>query len=246
MREYTIILPVLNEKDNIIKLIDIISTIFDKHNYEIIVINDSSEDGTTEILEQFKKNKKNFKHVLRNKKRSLVDSLNEAIEISKYRFLIWMDCDFSHPPENLKEIFKNIEENKFLSFSRFLNGSKRHYEIDQNSKKYFIDDMSYFLNMLCNFFLYKEFTDYTSGFICIDKKIMPEKLKGYYGDYYINLVCHVIRNKYKFVELPYIEYQRLSGESKTLSNKFDFIIKCFFYFLVVLKNYLKKIKNKIL
>ena len=100
--------------------------------------------------------------------------------------------------------------------------------------------------MLCYFFLYKGFTDYTSGFICIDKKIMPKKLKGYYGDYYINLVCHVIRNKYKFVELPYTEYQRLSGESKTLSNKFDFIIKCIFYFLVVLKNYLKKIKNKIL
>ena len=54
MSNYTIILPVLNEKDNILKLIIELEKIFINCNYEIIVVDDSSTDGTTQLLNDLK------------------------------------------------------------------------------------------------------------------------------------------------------------------------------------------------
>ena len=50
---FSIILPTLNEKGHIIDLINQISDIckYQKINYEIIVVDDSSTDGTFEIVE---------------------------------------------------------------------------------------------------------------------------------------------------------------------------------------------------
>ena len=54
---FSVILPTLNEKGHILKLIEEISNIFEinKINYEIIVVDDNSDDGTYEIVENFKK-----------------------------------------------------------------------------------------------------------------------------------------------------------------------------------------------
>ena len=54
---FSVILPTLNEKGHILKLIDEISNIFDrkKIKYEIIIVDDDSKDGTYEIVESYKK-----------------------------------------------------------------------------------------------------------------------------------------------------------------------------------------------
>ncbi len=144
MSNYTIILPVLNEKDNILKLIIELEKIFINCNYEIIVVDDSSTDGTTQLLNDLKVKKNFFKHILRNKKKNLVDSLNEGISEAKFNKIIWMDCDFSHPPKSLKKIFNYVDKYKMISFSRFNKNSKRYFELDHNQNKYFIDNLSFF------------------------------------------------------------------------------------------------------
>ena len=52
-----------------------------------------------------------------------------------------------------------------------------------------IDQLSILLNKICNLVLFEEFTDYTSGYILINKEFLDTiELKGYYGDYFINLL----------------------------------------------------------
>ena len=55
-------------------------------------------------------------------------------------------------------------------------------------------------------------------------------LKGYYGDYFIVLIAKCKALKKNILEIPFIEKDRASGNSKTTGNKFDLIIKCFLFY----------------
>ena len=240
---YSVILPTLNEVGHINSLIEDISNIFEKFNidYEIIIVDDNSEDGT--VKEVLKIINSRIKIHLRKKKRNLVDSLNEGIGISKKKNIIWMDADYSHPPYYIEQFIKLKDRNNFdiIVCSRFLKDSVRYYDI-HNKKKAGIDLLSNFLNNICKIFLFSDFTDYTSGFICIKKEVIKNfKLKGYYGDYFINLIVNCKIGGYNILEIPFKEAKRASGNSKTTSSKLNLVIKCYFYFTALSKSIFQKI-----
>jgi dolichol-phosphate mannosyltransferase len=241
---YSVILPTLNEAGHIKSLISDISKNFYNSEtlFEIIVVDDSSSDGTVESLRAM--DQKNLTiHTRVNKKKSLVNSLNEGIAIAKFENIIWMDADYSHPPEYIMD-FININKKDNLDLvvcSRFLQESKRYFE-NADSKPATIDLLSIVLNKACKFLLFKDFTDYTSGYICIKSKIIKNFiLKGYYGDYFIILIAKCKSQNKKILEIPFIEKERASGTSKTTGSKFNLIIKCFFYIVALCKSFFIKI-----
>ena len=104
---YSIILPTLNEAGHINFLVKDIANIFEKFNieYEIIIVDDNSEDGTIEELSKIK-NSRIIIHLRKDKKKSLVESLNEGIKIANNENIIWMDADYSHPPNYIEQFIK--------------------------------------------------------------------------------------------------------------------------------------------
>ena len=129
-----------------------------------------------------------------------------------------------------------------IFFSRFLKESKRYFQSEKYSAQT-IDKLSIYLNKLCNFFLYKDLFDYTSGYVLVKKSFLKNhKLRGYYGDYFIKLLVDAKLNNLKIIELPFIELDRRSGKSKTTSNKIDLIIKCLFYLIAIKINFFRKFK----
>ena len=73
---YSVILPTLNEKNHIINLIEEISKIFilNKKNYEIIIVDDNSSDGTIDVIKDYVKEKNNIKLFVRfNQKKNLLN-----------------------------------------------------------------------------------------------------------------------------------------------------------------------------
>jgi len=191
--DYSIILPTLNEAGHIKDLISEINNIFILHklNFEIIIIDDNSTDGTVELIRNISKNNNKVSiYVRENKKDSLVQSLIDGIKIAKYERIIWMDADFSHPPNYINEFIKlnNSDDYDALVFSRFLKDSRRYYE-RKNIDMKAIDRLSFLLNKICKLVISDKFTDYTSGFICIKKNVIKNtKISGYYGDYFINIL----------------------------------------------------------
>lgn len=246
IKSYSVILPTLNEVGHIKKLILDISEIFNLNNtkYEIIVVDDNSSDGTVDVVKKIELKNLNVKIIVRkDKKKNLVDSLKDGIKFSKYNYIIWLDADYSHPPEYINEFIQTNNNGNYdiLVFSRFLKDSKRYFSL-ANTNPVIIDNMSIFLNKICQKFLFQDFTDYTSGYICINKeKLNHFSLNGYYGDYFINLIVDAKINNLKIKELPYIEKSRASGYSKTTGDKFNFIIKCYFYFIAIIKSIVKKL-----
>ena len=245
---YSVILPTLNEKGHIIELIKKIRFIFSEINqkYEIILVDDNSTDGTIDLVKNVEKNYDNIKLFVREDvKKNLAKSINLGIQNSKYENVIWMDADFQHPPEYIKLFHDFQKKYDLVVFSRFLKNSTRYFENDK-SKKELNENQSFFYNKLCNFFLYRDFTDYTSGFICVKKKIFENyKLKGNYGDYFVNFIVYCKLNNNSIIELPFIEEERYSGSSKTsMRNPFKYLILSLHYFLSLANNFFKKILSK--
>ena len=241
---FSIILPTLNEKGHILELISEISNIFQNKNlqYEIIIVDDSSTDGTFEVIQNFKKNNLFLKLISRkNLKRNLAKSINQGIEAAKYDFIIWMDADFQHPPQYLENFIKYSKNYDAVICSRFLRDSKRYFNND-GSKKEDNENQSYFFNKLCKFFLYEDLTDFTSGFICLRKEIFKNySLVGYYGDYFVNLIVHLKKNNKKLIEIPFKDELRASGLSKTMvSLNLRYLYTCLRYCLTLIFCILKK------
>ena len=89
---YSVILPTLNEKGHIIELIQNIRFIFSKisKEYEIIIIDDNSTDGTIELIRNVDRDYKNIKLFVRQGlKKNLANSINLGIEKSKYDNIIF-------------------------------------------------------------------------------------------------------------------------------------------------------------
>ena len=241
---YTVILPTLNEKGHIVELVREIQTVFSSANeeYEIIVVDDTSEDGTIDLIKKIENDHNNLKLFVReNLKRNLAKSINQGIEKSKHENIIWMDADFQHPPDHIKLFYEYQKKYDVVIFSRFLKDSVRYFDKD-SSKKEVNENQSIFFNKLCKFFLYKDITDYTSGFICVKKKVLKNyTLNGNYGEYFIGLITHFKKNNYSVIEIPFKEGERYSGHSKTIMNySLKYIIICSFYFLSLVKNYFRK------
>ena len=242
---YSLILPTLNEKGHIIKLIQNIRFIFSEiqKEYEIILVDDNSTDGTIALVKNVAKDYDNIKLFVRQGlKKNLANSINLGIQKSKYENIIWMDTDFQHPPDYIKLFHDYQKKYDLIVFSRFLKNSIRYFEIDK-SKKELNENQSFFYNKLCNIFLYRDITDYTSGFVCVKRKVFENyKLKGNYGDYFVNFVVYCKLNNYSIIELPFRENARYSGSSKTsMKNPFNYIYLTIHYFVSLINNFFRKV-----
>ena len=236
---FSVILPTLNEKGHILKLIEEISYIFKtyKKEYEIIVVDDNSNDGTFEIVKNHQIDKSYLKVILRtNKKKNLAESINEGILASKFENIIWLDADFQHPPKYIKNFIEKSKKYDAIISSRFLDKSERYFNNDK-FKKQINENQSYLYNKLCRIFLFRDITDYTSGYICVKKKFFENySLKGYYGDYFVDMIVNLKRKKINLIEIPFKDEIRASGISKTVVKVNIKYIYIFFRYFVTLIN----------
>ena len=72
MDKFTIVIPVYNEAKNLKILVPKVFKQLRKKKFELIIVDDNSNDGTSEILEKY--HKKNFQYIIRKKERDLSKS----------------------------------------------------------------------------------------------------------------------------------------------------------------------------
>lgn len=123
----SVILPVFNAKDYIKEAIQ---SILDQsyENFELIIINDGSSDGTLDVILSFKSDK--IKLISRENK-GLVYSLNEGIKISQGKYIARMDADDISIHSRLSEQVKFMQEHENVgicgSFVERFEGEGSHY-----------------------------------------------------------------------------------------------------------------------
>jgi len=206
----SVIVPTYNEAENIRELIEKVESSLKGLDFEVIVVDDSSPDGTAEIAERLGKVYGNVKVVKRPKKMGLVSAVLKGIRAARYDFLAVMDADLQHPPELLPKLLEKAREGYDLVIaSRYVEGGK------VEGWSFFRRLMSKGATLLVHALLPRAriVKDPMSGFFLFKKDVV-EKVKFNVASYKLLLEI-LMKGEYKEVaEIPYVFEVRKRGRSK--------------------------------
>jgi dolichol-phosphate mannosyltransferase len=221
----SIILPTLNEAGNIASLIQCTVDAVQKagiDEIEIIVVDDDSPDRTWEIASEIICPPASVEVIRRMKEHGLTASLSVGIEAAKHEVIVWLDCDFSHPPELIPQMLYMLDQGfDVVVNSRYVVGGGEDRRGEWGAMQMFL---SLSLNWFTRFFLDATFADYTSGFVAARAEVLRElPLRGDYGEYFVDFIFRTLRKRYKVCEIPYMAMPRRCGESKTGTNLLQYL-----------------------
>ena len=219
-KKYSLILPCYNEYKNLRLLIPLIFKCFSKSNYQIVIVDDNSEDLTIKKIKFKFSSNKNIKYILRKKNPSLGLSIKEGIKKSDGSVIIVMDTDFNHSPKDLKKMINLYDLNGYdlICGSRFLKGGF--------STTYFRHYCSKIFNLFVNFITRGKISDNMSGFFIIKKSFLNNILNKIfygYGDFYIRLLFYMQKKNLRILETLVRYEPRKFGQSKTSFVKILFL-----------------------
>lgn len=208
-----VIIPTYNEKENIANLIDKILKLKIK-NLHIVVVDDNSPDETWKIVEEISKDKKNVHLLLRKAKRGRGYAGKEGFIYclkNKGDIIIEMDADFSHNPNYIPLMLKEIKNHDVVLGSRRVKGAK---EIGRGVIRMII---TYFANLYIKMMLGLEVKDCNSGFRCFKRKVLEKnayKLKSKGPAIIQEILFKAHLKGFKIKEIPITFVNRKKGKSK--------------------------------
>lgn len=117
-----------NESENIASLCSHVLGL--DPGYDMLVIDDSSPDGTGQILDDLARANPRLKVVHRPGKLGLGSAHEWAMDYAEqqhYEALVTLDADFSHDPNDIPRLLKALEGMDFVTGSRYMEGGSCNY-----------------------------------------------------------------------------------------------------------------------
>ncbi|EHH19596.1 hypothetical protein EGK_02294 [Macaca mulatta] len=115
--KYSVLLPTYNERENLPLIVWLLVKSFSESgiNYEIIIIDDGSPDGTRDVAEQLEKIYGSDRILLkpREKKLGLGTAYIHGMKHATGNYIIIMDADLSHHPKFIPEFIRKQKEGNF-------------------------------------------------------------------------------------------------------------------------------------
>lgn len=221
----SVIMPTLNEAGNIASLIECTVAAIQSAGVtqiEILVVDDDSADLTWQIASRVECPPAQVVVIRRMQEHGLTVSLLEGIAAARHEVIIWLDCDFSHPPERIPQMLYMLEQGfDVVVNSRYVVGGGEERVGEGGALQRFISQAS---NWFARFLLDPSFADYTSGFVTVRKEVLQAiPLRGDYGEYFVDFIFRTLRKGYRVCELPFQAMPRKSGKSKTGATLFQFL-----------------------
>ena len=216
MKEISIVIPILNESENIKLLIPKISKNIKTlkiQKYEIILVDDNSEDQIELVVRKLRKKFKSLKLLIRKKKdKDLSKSCILGFEKSKYKNILVMDGDFQHHPKYILNLVKNINKTNcdIVVGARDLTSTKK------TKLSIFRLGSSFIVTTFLNIALGKKTSDPLTGFFLVRKEIYKKNKKQLFAKGYKILADLIYSSKEKLniIDVGINFSNRARGESK--------------------------------
>ncbi|SHI40479.1 dolichol-phosphate mannosyltransferase [Cruoricaptor ignavus] len=213
-----VIIPTFNEKENIEAIIRAVFAM--QQGFEILVVDDSSPDGTAEIVQKLQAEfPENLYLTVRKTKDGLgkayIHGFRWALD-RNYDFIFEMDADFSHNPEDLIRLYNACQTADMSIGSRYSQGVN---VVNWPMGRVLL---SYFASIYVRLVLGIPVADTTAGFVCFKRETLLKinidkiKLKGY--GFQVEMKYRAFLQGMKIVEVPIIFTNRVRGESKMNGN----------------------------
>ncbi|MDE1863476.1 MAG: glycosyltransferase family 2 protein [Thaumarchaeota archaeon] len=129
-RALSIIIPTYNERQNITKMLDMVSSFLPPAaDAEIVVVDDNSPDGTAEVAKRYASSSMSrmdceIKVISRKGAKGLSSAILAGIRASIGEAVVVMDGDFSHPPETITKMIEELKRSDcdIVVASRYVEG----------------------------------------------------------------------------------------------------------------------------
>tara|TARA_Y100001968_G_scaffold286501_1_gene287291 strand:+ start:620 stop:1714 length:1095 start_codon:yes stop_codon:yes gene_type:complete len=222
----SIILPTFNERDNILPLLNQLLNLSISYEIEIIVVDDSSTDGTSLLVRELAKEDRRIRLISRLGRTGLSSAIKEGCICATGEILAIMDTDGQHEVISISNGIKKLIDEKldFVIGSRFLDNSKiRGLSAARRGG-------SNIANSLARFSLPKRYghlTDFMSGCMILNRQScisFIEKIDVNGFKFFYELLSYS-QGKLKGSEIELIFQPRIYGSSKLdLSIVWDFLV----------------------
>ena len=229
---FTIVIPIFNEKKNIIKLLKNIILKVKQSNFEIIVVDDSSTDGSQKAIKNFIKKKKFIKLINRKKfPRDLSMSCIEGFNKSRNNYILVMDGDGQHDPKYIKIMLKKIYRENI----DIVVGARKLFTNKIKGLSFFRKVSSQIVVITINLLFGNKTRDPMSGFFIFRKNIfLKSKNKLYKKGYKILFDLITARKNLKIKDIEINFLKRRKGYSK-MSIKIIAILVFQIFYKIFLK-----------
>lgn len=219
---YLVIIPTYNEIENIHKMV---RTVMDlPKNIDLLVVDDNSPDGTGAAVKEMQGSFPDRIHLLeRTEKNGLgtayIAGFHWALD-RHYEYICEMDCDFSHPVDQLPKIIEHCEaEADVCVGSRYVGGVVNVVNWPMGRVL-----MSYYASKYVRLITGLNIADTTAGFVCYRRKVLEQldidhiKFRGY--AFQIEMKYRAKVRGFKIHEHPIIFTDRTAGTSKMSTKIF--------------------------
>lgn len=213
----SIILPTYNERENLPIIVYLIDRelVQARIDYEIIVVDDNSPDGTQEVCHQLMGLYDTVRLYPREGKLGLGTAYLHGLQYVKGEYVVLMDADLSHHPKYIPQMYEKMEDTKcdLVSGTRYRNAPGAGvYGWDLQRKV-----VSRGANYLAEILLGLSVTDLTGSFRLYKKEILQQlvsnvKSKGYV--FQMEMIFRASQSKYHIEEVPIAFVDRIYGQSK--------------------------------
>lgn len=220
MSDSLVIIPTYNEKENVAQIIKAVLAL--PHDFHVLIVDDSSPDGTGEIVQMMRKSNPKTVHLLTRKEK---EGLGKAYIAGfkwgiaqDYDFIFEMDADFSHNPKNLLDLYDACStQGADMSIgSRYMpGGGVDNWPFDRRF-------LSYGASIYVRIITGMNIKDPTAGFVCyraqVLKSIDLDKIKFVGYAFQIEMKYNAYKLGFKLKEVPIIFKDREEGNSKMSTN----------------------------
>jgi dolichol-phosphate mannosyltransferase len=208
-----VVIPTFNERENIERLIPAI--LEQDGQTSVVVVDDSSPDGTSEVVERLAAADPRVVLLRRPQRGGIgpayIAGFQHALR-SGADYIVQMDADFSHPVAQLKEFRSYIDEYDMVLGSRYLAGiTVVNWPIERLL-------LSYFGNWYTRKVTRLPIFDVTSGFKCWRRETLAriplDRVRSNGYAFQIEMTYRAWRIGHRIKELPILFVDRTVGDSK--------------------------------
>ncbi|WP_372744920.1 polyprenol monophosphomannose synthase [Lutibacter sp.] len=216
MSNTLVIIPTYNEKENIEAIIRAVFS--EEKQFDILIVDDSSPDGTAEIVKQLQTEFPRLFIEIRKEKNGLGTAYIHGFKwaLAKgYEYIMEMDADFSHNPSDLINLYNAcaIDGADYSIGSRYLNNKIN--VVNWDFKRLFL---SYFASKYVRIITSIPIYDTTAGFVCYHRKVLEninlDKIEFVGYAFQIEMKFNAWKRKFKHKEVSIIFTDRKRGTSK--------------------------------
>ena len=210
--ELAVVIPTLNERENILALVERLEAALAGIRWEAVFVDDDSPDGTADLVREMGQRRSNIRCVQRLGRRGLSSACIEGILASSAPFIAVMDADMQHDEALLPKMLGTIKERELdiVVGTRYgANGSVGDWQRSRVA-------ISSLASRLARLVVKAELTDPLSGFFVIARGAFAATMRNLSGQGF-KILLDIFASSPRplaFAELPFHFRRRVHGESK--------------------------------